>query len=194
LLESVKKTIEARLMRTRRIILHTTAYFIAVCLTTSRFATAGPAVADDASALAFISAIYNSYTTGSKDGVRIDSGRKLRRYFEPVLAAAMDEDQEYAAKHREVGKLEWDPFIAAQDYEIKHFDVAIKDAAPGKGDRNGDVRQFRQAGDDRARPDRNQNDWRIFDITWPQDDDPAAPATLRAVFGMKPNGAPTSAH
>ena len=84
-------------MRTRRIILHTTAYFIAVCLTTSRFATAGPAVADDASALAFISAIYNSYTTGSKDGVRIDSGRKLRRYFEPVLAAAMDKDQEYAA-------------------------------------------------------------------------------------------------
>ena len=35
-------------MLTRRIILHTTAYFIAVCLTTSRFATAGPAEADDA--------------------------------------------------------------------------------------------------------------------------------------------------
>ena len=78
-------------MLTRRIILHTTAYFSAVCLTATRFATAGPAVADDASALAFTSAIYNSYTTGSKDGVGIDSGRKLRRYFEPVLAAAMGE-------------------------------------------------------------------------------------------------------
>lgn len=48
-------------MPTRRIILHTIAYFIAVCLTTSRFAGAGPAVADEASARAFISAIYNSY-------------------------------------------------------------------------------------------------------------------------------------
>ena len=103
-------------MLTRRIILHTTAYFIAVCLATNRLATAGSAAADDTSARAFISAIYNSYTTGSKDGVRIDSGRKLRRYFEPVLAAAMNKDQEYAPKHREVGKLEWDPFIAAQDY------------------------------------------------------------------------------
>ena len=149
-------------MRTRRIILHTTAYFIAVCLTTSRFATAGPAVADDASALAFISAIYNSYTTGSKDGVRIDSGRKLRRYFESVLAAAMDKDQEYAAKHREVGKLEWDPFIAAQDYENQILRRRHQRHRTRQGDRNGDVRQFRQAGDDRARPERNQK--RLADL------------------------------
>ena len=181
-------------MLTRRIILHTTAYFIAVCLTTSRFATAGPAVADDASALAFISAIYNSYTTGSKDGVRIDSGRKLRRYFEPVLAAAMDKDQEYAAKHREVGKLEWDPFIAAQDYEIKYFDVAIKDTAPGKATATVTFANFGKPVTIVLDLTAIKNDWRIFDITWPQDDDPAAPATLRAVFGMKSNGAPTSAH
>ena len=182
-------------MLTRRIILHTTAYFIAVCLTTSRFATAGPAVADDASALAFISAIYNSYTTGSKDGVRIDSGRKLRRYFEPVLAAAMDKDQEYAAKHREVGKLEWDPFIAAQDYEIKYFDVAIKDTAPGKATATVTFANFGKPVTIVLDLTTIKNDWRIYDITWLKEEgEPGAPATLRAVFGLKPNGAPGSAH
>ena len=92
----------------------------------------GPTTADDTSALAFVSAIYNSYTTGSRDGVSIDSGRKLRRYFEPVLAEAMNKDQENAARHHEVGELDSDPFIDAQDFDIKHFDVAITDTAPGK--------------------------------------------------------------
>ena len=62
-------------MLARRIILHTTAYFIAVCLATNRLATAGSAVAGDASARAFISAIYNSYTPDGADPVRIDTGR-----------------------------------------------------------------------------------------------------------------------
>src|SRR5215471_5342368 len=86
-------------MLTRRSILLTAACSVAACLTTSRFVSAGPAAADDASALAFVSAIYNSYTTGSREGVWIDSGHKLRRYFEPLLAEAMNKDQENAAKH-----------------------------------------------------------------------------------------------
>ncbi len=112
-------------MLTRRDML-TTACLIAACLDTSRLASAGPAAADDVSARAFIAAIYNSYTTGSKDGVRIDTGRKLRRYFEPVLAAAME------TKRHEVGELDGDPFVDAQDWEIKHLDIAIKDTAPDK--------------------------------------------------------------
>jgi len=115
---------------TRRTILLTAACSLAACLFGSGFASAGPA--DDASALAFVSAIYKSYTTGSRDGVRIDNGRKLRRYFEPALAQAMNKDQENAAKHHDEGELDADPFIDAQDYDIKHFDVAIKDTAPGK--------------------------------------------------------------
>src|SRR5262245_14778792 len=120
------------LMLTRRTILFAAACSIAACLTTNRFASAGPAASDDASALAFVSAIYKSYTTGNQNGVRIDSGRKLRRYFEPVLAEAMNKDHENAAKHHDVGELDGDPFIDAQDYDIKHFEVAIKDIAPGK--------------------------------------------------------------
>ena len=105
-------------MLTRRTVLLAATSCIAACIATSRLANAGPGAADDASALAFVSAIYNTYTTGSKDGVRIDSGRKLRRYFEPGLAEAMNKDQENAAKHHDVGELDADPFI--------------EDTAPGK--------------------------------------------------------------
>jgi hypothetical protein len=189
------KAIEAKLMLTRRIILHTTGYFIAVCITASRFASAGPAAADDASALAFISAIYNSYTPDGADPVRIDTGRKLRRYFEPALAEAMNKDQENAAKHHDEGKLGSDPFIDAQDWDFRHFDVAIKDTAPGKATATVTFVNFGKQVTIVLDLIAIKNDWRIYDIRWQREDgEPAAPATLRAVFALKPNGAPTSAH
>src|SRR5689334_3830937 len=119
-------------MLTRRTFFLTAAWGIAAAVIASCLAGAGQATPDNASALAFISAIYKTYTTGNKAGVRIDSGAKLRRYFEPVLAAAMDKDQQAAAKRHEVGELDGDPFIDAQDFEIKHFEVGIKDTAPDK--------------------------------------------------------------
>jgi hypothetical protein len=173
------------LMLTRRTILFAAACSIASCLTSSRFASAGPAAADDATALAFVSAIYNSYTTGSKDGVWIDSGRKLRRYFEPVLAEAMNKDQENAAKHHEVGELDSDPFIDAQDFDIKHFDVAIKDTAPGKVTATVTFDNFGKQETIVLDLIAIKNDWRIYDITWPRD---AEPKTLRGVFRLKRQG------
>jgi hypothetical protein len=94
-----------------------------------------------------------------------------------------------------VGKLEWDPFIAAQDYEIKPVDVAIKDTAPGKATATVTFANFGKPVTIVLDLTAIKNDWRIYDITWSQkDDEPDAPATLRAVFALKPNGAPTSAH
>ena len=168
-------------MLTRRPILLTAACSIAACLTTSRFASAGAATADDASALAFVSAIYNSYTTGSREGVWIDSGHKLRRYFEPVLAEAMNKDQENAAKHHEVGELDSDPFIDAQDFDIKHFDVAIKNTAPGKVTATVTFDNFGKQETIVLDLIAIKNDWRIYDITWPRD---AEPKTLRGLFRL----------
>jgi hypothetical protein len=156
---------------------------IAACITTSHLANAGPGAADDASALAFLSAIYNSYTSGSKDGVRIDSG--LRRYFEPGLADAMNKDQETAAKHHDVGELDVDPFIDAQDYDIKHFDVAIKDTAPGKATATVTFVNFDEQKTIVLELIAIKNDWRIYDITWPRD---AEPKTLRALFRLTRQG------
>ena len=172
-------------MLMRRTLFLTVACGMAAAVFASRFASAGQAAPDDASALAFISAIYKTYTTGNKAGVRIDTGGKLRRYFEPVLAAAMDKDQQAAAKRHEVGELDGDPFVDAQDWEIKHFDIAIKDTAPDKvtatvtfdnfGNRHTIVLDLIAI----------NNDWRIYDIAWPRDE---PPKTLRALFGLKPQG------
>ncbi len=174
-------------MLTRRSVL-TTVCSVAVCLATGRIGSTGPAAADDALALAFVSAIYNSYTTGSKEGVRIDSGRKLRRYFEPVLAAAMEKDQETAAKRHEVGELDGDPFVDAQDWEIKHLDIAIKDTAPGKVTATVTFDNFDKHQTMVLELIAIQNDWRIYDITWPRQAEPDAPQTLRALFHLNRQG------
>jgi len=172
-------------MLTRRTISLAVACSIAACLIANRFASAAPAAADDASALAFVSAIYKSYTTGNKDGVRIDSGPKLRRYFEPVLADAINKDQQNAAKHRDVGELEGDPFVDAQDYDIKHFDVAIKDTAPGKLAATVTFDNFGKQRSIALELIAVKNDWRIYDITWPRD---GKPDTLRGLFRLTRQG------
>src|SRR6516165_4656990 len=117
--------------------------------------------------------------------VRIDSGRTLRRYFEPGLADAMNKDQETAAKHHDVGELDVDPFIDAQDYDIKHFDVAIKDTAPGKATATVTFVNFDEQKTIVLELIAIKNDWRIYDITWPRD---AEPKTLRALFRLTRQG------
>jgi hypothetical protein len=165
-------------MLTRRILL-----LCAASLAVTRSAAAEDANANDAAALAFIKAIYNPYTKPGSDGVLIDSGPKLRRYFEPGLAEAMNKDQQDAARHREVGNLDGDPFIDAQDWEIKQFDVALKDTAPGKVSA---TVTFNNSGTPTTIVldlVSIKNAWRIYDITWPRN---GKPGTLRGLFKLKP--------
>ena len=85
----------------------------AVCM-----AVAKPAFAADPAALAFITAIYNSYKGKDAKGVPLDNERIIRRYFEPTLATAMAKDQKAAARRNEVGLLDFDPFLEAQDWDV----------------------------------------------------------------------------
>ena len=168
-------------MLTRRLVL----LLVAASLGAASLAVTGSAKAEDTSAgtaLAFINAIYNTYTKPGSDGVLIDSGPKLRRYFEPPLAEVMNKDQQEAARHHDVGTLDGDPFIDAQDFEIKKFDVAIKDTAPGKATA---TVTFTNLGDARTIVldlVTVKNAWRIYDITWMRD---GKPETLRGLFKLK---------
>ena len=105
-------------MLTRRTISLAATSCIAACIATSRLANAGPGGGRRRLGTRLRLGDIQQLYVGSKDGVRIDSGRKLRRYFEPGLADAMNKDQENAAKHHDVGELDADPFI--------------EDTAPGK--------------------------------------------------------------
>jgi hypothetical protein len=168
-------------MLTRRIVL-----LGAASLAVTGGAKAEDAGADTDAALVFVKAIYSTYTKPGSDGVLIDSGPKLRRYFEPGLADVMNKDQEGAARRREVGALDFDPFIDAQDWEFKQFEVAIKDAAAGKVTA---TVAFNNLGTATTvvldlvavKNDRHKNDWRIYDITWTHD---GKPETLRGLFKL----------
>ena len=139
--------------------------------------------ADDAAALAFVKSIYEPYTKAGTDGVSIDSDKKLRRYFEPKLAEAMDKDQK--AAHGEIGSLDFDAFIDAQDWEFKTFDVALKDTAPGKITATVTFTNLKEPTTIVLDLVTIKNDWRIYDITWRRDQNPDSPKTLRELFKLK---------
>src|SRR5487761_2028003 len=88
---------------------------------------AGPALAADESARAFVTAIYDTYKGKAAKGILLDDNRTIRRYFEPALAALMIKDQDAAAKRGEVGNLDGDPFVDAQDWKITGFDIAVSE-------------------------------------------------------------------
>jgi Protein of unknown function (DUF3828) len=132
-------------------------------------AVAKPAFAADPGATAFVTAIYNAYKGKDAKGVPLANEHIIRRYFEPTLAAAMAKDQKAAARRNEVGLLDFDPFLDAQDWDVGAFDIAVSDAAGGtakatakfvnQGEAMTVVLDLVQA----------KNDWRVYDIAWLHD-------------------------
>src|SRR5437899_935858 len=90
----------------------------------------GAAPAAEPSAKSFVEAIYAAYTGKDSNGISIDSDTKVRRYFAPALAALIIKDRKDA--RGEVGMLDSDPFIDAQDWEIGVVEITVRDIAAGK--------------------------------------------------------------
>jgi Protein of unknown function (DUF3828) len=103
----------------------------------------------------------------------------IRRYFEPSLATLMIKDRKRAAKRGEVGTLDFDPFVNAQDWQIPAFDIAISDAASGRAIAT--VKFSNQGKPAVVSLDlvTIKNEWRIRDITWEID---GKPQTLRGLY------------
>ena len=140
---------------------------------------AGPALAAADSARAFVTAIYATYKGKDSKGVILDKAATIRRYFEPTLAAAMIKDQNAAAKRGEVGALDGDPFIDAQDWDIKAFNIAVAESAPGKATA---TVKFANLGTPKTVVldlVKLKGGWRINEITWQRD---GKNETLRALF------------
>ncbi len=138
-----------------------------------------PALGEDNSALAFVTAIYRSYEGKDAKGVPLENGRIIRRYFEPQLAALMAKDQAAAARRGEVGSLDYDPFLDAQDWNTSNFGIAVDDAGAGKA--KATVKFVNQGEAMTVLIDLLQvkNDWRVFDITWQHD---GKSETLRKIY------------
>jgi len=91
----------------------------------------------------------------------------------------MVEDQKAAAKRGEVGLLDFDHFIDAQDWEISAFDIAVEDGAPGKA-RHRQIQEFDKPATVRLNLVKLKNECRIGDITWLRD---GKAHSLRKIYG-----------
>jgi hypothetical protein len=138
-----------------------------------------PAYAGDASATAFITAIYDSYKGKDAKGTPLDSERTIRRYFEPKLASLMASDQKAAARRNEVGALDFDPFLDAQEWDITTFDIIVSDAAAGKAQATVKFVNLGQSMTVVLDLVQVRNAWRIHEITWQQN---GKTETLRKIF------------
>jgi hypothetical protein len=146
----------------------------AVCAVAS-----APAVAADVSAHDFVAAIYNAYVGKNGDGITLDSEQTVRQYFEPALAALILKDQENARRRNEVGALDFDPFVDAQDWEIASFSIAVSEAAPDKARATVKFTNFDRESTVVLDLIKNEAGWKIADITWAPHD---PPANLRALY------------
>ena len=139
-----------------------------------------PVRAADVSARAFVADIYNGYKGNDSPGHALDSEPVIRRYFEPSLAALMIKDQKLAAKRGEVGSLDFDPFVDAQEWEISEFDIAVSDPAPGKAIATVKFTNLGKPTVVTLDLIAIKNEWRIRDITWQID---GKSQTLRGMYG-----------
>jgi hypothetical protein len=140
---------------------------------------AAPALAGDAAATAFVTAIYDAYKGKDSKGVPLDSERAIRRYFEPKLAMLMVKDEQAAAKRQEVGQLDFDPFIDAQDWEVTAVDIAVGDAIAGKAKATVKIVNLGETTSVLLDLVQVKKAWRIYDIAWQHD---GKTDTLRAMF------------
>jgi len=122
-----------------------------------------PARAAEPSAKSFVEGIYAAYKGKDARGIALDSNAAVRRYFDPKLAALIIKDRKEA--HGEVDKLDADPFVDAQDWEIDAVDIAIREITPDKAIA---TVSFKSLGDQRRvvlALVKLKVGWRIADIT-----------------------------
>lgn len=137
------------------------------------------ALAADSTARAFVTQIYDAYKGKDAKGHPLDSDRAVRRYFEPSLAALIIKDGKEAARRNEVGALNGDPFIDAQDWEIDTFDIAVSEPAPGKAKATVKFSNGGTAKTVELDLVKIKNEWRIREIVWTHD---GKRESLRGIF------------
>jgi hypothetical protein len=126
-------------------------------------ATVGARAAEP-SAKSFVEAIYAAYKGKDSKGTPLDNDAAVRRYFEPKLAALIIKDRKDA--RGEVGTLDFDPFIDAQDWEISAVDVAVREIAADKASATVSFKNLAEQTTVVLDLVKLRAGWRIADITW----------------------------
>jgi hypothetical protein len=86
----------------------------------------------DADAQKFLEAIYKKYVGQNTPGVVFDNAEAALAYFTPELAAMIAGDAERAQRNDEPPVLDGDPFVGAQDWDIKNVAITVRDTGPDR--------------------------------------------------------------
>ncbi len=135
---------------------------ILACLALLAAMTAGAAA--EQTPKAFLEKLYANYVGPHRNGLRYDSDKAMAGYLSPGVITLMDKMYAAARKADEVPALDGDPFVDAQEWDIKGFDIAVDQAGDDKA--TGHVR-FRNLGEDKSITldlVRVKAGWRIDDI------------------------------
>ena len=141
--------------------------------------TGAPVMAADPAVRTFLTSIYNSYKGKTGNGIALDSDANVRRYFEPALAALIIKDRKEAETKGDVPRLNGDPFIDAQDWDIATFDIAVQDTAPNTATGTVKFQNADQPVTVVLQLVKLREGWRIADIAWQRDNETS---TLRGLF------------
>jgi hypothetical protein len=140
---------------------------------------ATPLVAADSSAHDFVAAIYDTYVSKDRNGLALDSSAKLQRYFEPSLAALMIKDRNQASRRGEVGTLDFDPFVDAQDWQISDLAIAVQEAGSGKARATVKFKNVDKPSTVVLELVKIAKAWKISNVTWQPHEQPD---NLRALY------------
>ncbi len=158
-----------------------TVHGLAVLLLTLGFTVSPLPVKADAEAQKFLETIYSKYTGQNSPGVVLDSNDVLVGYFTPELAAMIALDAARSQKSDEPPALDGDPFVGAQDWDIKDLSITVKDIAPDKA---AGLVSFTNMGEKQIvelNLKKLAQGWRIDDIRW-------ADGTLRGILKGEGDG------
>jgi hypothetical protein len=139
---------------------------------------APPSAADD-EAQRFIASIYAQYGAPDTQGVVLDSREALEKYFVTDLAAMIDADGIAAEREDRPPALDGDPFVDAQEWDVKNVAIVVRDDTPEKA--VAIVSFFNQGEPRQVELDllKLAVGWRIDDIHWRE-------GTLRGLYRDRP--------
>ena len=123
-----------------------------------------PAAAQTADPVAFVGALYKPYAATNPGPGPLGSEAGIRATFSPAIADLLIRNQRQARRRGEIGCIDVDPFIEAQDYEIRGLQVRADQASGTAATVRAEFRNFGKPTSLRYSLVMTPAGWRVDDI------------------------------
>jgi hypothetical protein len=124
----------------------------------------------DEAARAFLAQIYGAFEGPDSKGLDFRDVRNARRYFTRGTAALIAKDAKDAERRGEVGRLDFDPFIVGNDWELRDLQITVSPAGRDKATGVASFMNLRKSTVVTFDLVRVPSGWRIADMHWEDGD------------------------